>query len=324
MNPTAVFDCFSAYQKTAAMQAAVDIGLFTAIAAGNSTVPKAAAACKASPKGVRVLCDYWTVNGLLTKRGDAYALSPEAAMFLDRKSPAYVGGVLGFINGPITPFFAELTDSVRRGGAAGEGSVKTEYDGWVPFAQEMGAMMFPTAQAIAGLLGPVSGRVLDVAAGHGLFGIVLAQKNPGLRITALDWARVLDVAKGHAAGMGVGDRYSTIAGDAFTVDLQGPYNAILLTNLLHHFNPERCTALLRRLRAALRPGGRLVTLEFVPNEDRVSPPMSAAFPLVMLATTADGDAYTYAELDRMLRDAGFAKSSIHQPQDSPQQIIISA
>jgi 2-polyprenyl-3-methyl-5-hydroxy-6-metoxy-1,4-benzoquinol methylase len=135
---------------------------------------------------------------------------------------------------------------------------------------------------------------------------------------------VLDVAKRHASRMGVGDHYSTIAGDAFTVDLQGPYDVVLLTNLLHHFDKERCTALLRRLRGALKPGGRLVTLEFVPNEDRVSPPMSATFPLVMLATTAAGDAYTFSELERMLKAAGFTSNTLHQLEDSPQQVIVSA
>lgn len=323
MNPAPIFDCFFAYQKTAAMQASVDIGLFSALAAGHATAADVAKACNASPKGVRVLCDYWTVNGLLTKSGDRYALTPEAATFLDRKSPAYVGGVLGFVNGPITPFFDKLTDSVRRGGYNGTGSVEPEFEGWVSFAQDMGAMMFPAAQDIAGLLGPVSGRVLDVAAGHGFFGIVLAQHNPGLKVVALDWPKVVEVAKRHAAKMGVADRYSAITGDAFTVDLQGPYDVVLLTNLLHHFDAEKCTALLRRLRGALRPGGKLVTLEFIPNEDRVTPPMSATFPLVMLATTAAGDAYTFSEFDRMLKAAGFAKNTLHQLEHAPQQVIVS-
>ncbi len=323
MNPAPIFECFTAYQKTAAMQASVDIGLFSAIAAGHSTAPAIAKACEASPKGVRVLCDYWTVQGLMTKSGNSYQLTPEAAMFLNRTSPAYLGGVMGFLNGPITPFFGRLTQAVRRGGCESVGTVEHDYSGWVPFAEEMGAMMFPTAQAIANLVGPLSGRVLDVAAGHGLFGIVLAQHNPGLAITALDWPNVLEVAKQHAAKMGVGQRYTTIPGDVFNVDLHGPYDLILLTNLLHHFSPEQCTALLKRLRSALRPHGRLVTLEFIPNEDRVSPPMSATFPLVMLATTASGDAYTFAEFERMLRDAGFTSNTLHQPQDSPQQIIVS-
>jgi len=305
------------------MQAAVDIGLFTAIGGGARAVGDIAKACHAAPKGVRVLCDFWTVYGLLTKDGDRYALTADAAAFLDRASPAYMGGVLRFLNGPMTPFFEQLTESVRRGGAAGAGSVEPEFEGWVSFAQEMGAMMQPSAQAIADLLGPISGRVLDIAAGHGLFGIVLAQRNPKISITALDWPKVLEVAVRHAQQAGIAERYSTIPGDAFTVDLRGPYDAVLLTNLLHHFTVDQCTALLRRVRAALRPGGRLVTLEFVPNEDRVSPPMSATFSLVMLATTAAGDAYTFAELDRMLRDAGFPSNRLHQAENSPQQIILS-
>lgn len=327
MNPAPIFDCFTAYQKTAAMQASIDVGLFSAIASGASTAQAIAKACDASPKGVRVLCDYWTVQGFLIKAEDgSYRLTPEAATFLDRASPAYMGGAIGFLNGAVAPFFARLTQAVRHGGCETTGSVDPEYDGWVPFAQGMGAMMFPTAQAIAKVLGPMpaGGRVLDVAASHGLFGIVLAQQNPGVRVTALDWPNVLEVAKNNAARLGVADRHTTLPGDAFTADLQGPYDVILLTNLLHHFSVEQCTALLKRLRAALKPGGRLVTLEFVPNEDRVSPPMSATFPLVMLGTTAHGDAYTFAELDRMLRAAGFAHNELHQPEDSPQQVIVSS
>lgn len=326
MNPAPIFECFTAYQKTAAMQASVDIGLFSAIGKGSATAAEIAKACSASAKGVRVLCDYWTVNGLLVKSGDTYALTPETAMFLDKASPAYLGGVMGFLNGPITPFFAKLTESVRRGGVSGSGSVETEYDGWIPFAEQMGAMMFPTAQGIAGLLGksgPISGRVLDVAAGHGLFGIVLAQQNPGAKVTALDWPKVVEVARRNAERMGVGERYATIEGDAFKVELQGSYDVILLTNLLHHFGVEECTTLLKRLRGALRPGGKLVTLEFVPNEDRVSPPMSATFPLVMLATTAAGDAYTFRELEKMLKAAGFGRNQMHQLEDSPQQVVVS-
>ncbi len=323
MNPSSIFECFTAYQKTAAMQAAVDIGLFSAIAAGQSTVPAIAKACAASQKGVRILCDYWTVHELLQKNGNEYRLTPEAAMFLDRASPAYLGGAMGFLNGPSTKFFGRLTQAVRNGGCESAGLVETEYDGWIAFAEAMGALMFPAAQAIAALVSPVSGRVLDVAAGHGLFGIVLAQKNLNVRVVALDWPKVLEVARRNANRMGVSDRHTTIAGDAFTTDLQGPYDLILLTNLLHHFSAEQCIALLKRLRPALRPGGRLVTLEFVPNEDRISPRMSATFALIMLAETASGDAYTFAELEQMLRSAGFANNKMHQPDDSPQQIIVS-
>jgi 2-polyprenyl-3-methyl-5-hydroxy-6-metoxy-1,4-benzoquinol methylase len=96
------------------------------------------------------------------------------------------------------------------------------------------------------------------------------------------------------------------AGSAFEVDFGGPYDAVLLTNFLHHFDQPACVDLLKKVHGALRPGGRAATLEFVPNEDRVSPPMPAAFSMTMLTSTAAGDAYTLSELTAMYHQASEA------------------
>ena len=80
--------------------------------------------------------------------------------------------------------------------------------------------------------------------------------------------------------------------------------------------------LMRRLRQSMSEGGKLVTLEFVPNDDRVTPPNSAAFSLVMLASTPSGDAYTFREFDAMFRNAGFGQSELVQLNASPQQVIV--
>src|SRR4029077_1214970 len=84
-----------------------------------------------------------------------------------------------------------------------------------------------------------------------------------------------------------------------------------------------CEKLMRRVHAALKPGGKAITLEFVPNEDRVTPPTAAAFSLIMLTNTDSGDAYTFSEYDKMFRNAGFAKSTLHPVPDMPQQVIVS-
>ena len=107
-------------------------------------------------------------------------------------------------------------------------------------------------------------------------------------MTGLDWAPVLRVALKNAEKAGVQDRYDMLPGSAFEVDFGGPYDVVLLTNFLHHFDHADQRGLLKKVRAALKPGGRAATLEFVPNEDRVSPPMPAAFAMTMLTTTADG------------------------------------
>ena len=172
--------------------------------------------------------------------------------------------------------------------------------------------------------GDAAWKILDIAAGHGLFGIEIAKRNPRAEVVALDWAAVLDVARENAEHSGVSDRYRTIAGSAFDADMGSGYDLALITNFLHHFDYSHCVMLLKRIHAALKPGGRAVTLDFVPNEDRISPAASAGFALGMLSMTDGGDAYTFRELESMFRDAGFAGSTLHELKRSPERVVISA
>src|SRR5205085_7438808 len=101
-------------------------------------------------------------------------------------------------------------------------------------------MMIPPARALAELL-PLdlshAARVLDIAAGHGMYGIELAQKNPRAQLVALDWAPVLEVARENAKAAALSDRFSTIIGNAFEIHLGENYNVVLVPNFLHHFDP---------------------------------------------------------------------------------------
>jgi 2-polyprenyl-3-methyl-5-hydroxy-6-metoxy-1,4-benzoquinol methylase len=220
-----------------------------------------------------------------------------------------------------------MADVVRNGRTtlAGDGTVEPENPVWVLFAENMAPMMAPLAAPLGALVlegdtGPL--RVLDIAAGHGLFGIEIAKQNPQAHVTGLDWAPVLRVALTNARKAGVHDRYDMLPGSAFEVDFGGPYDAILLTNFLHHFDKPTCVGLLKKVHAALRPGGRAATLEFVPNEDRVTPPMAAAFSMTMLATTAAGDAYTLSELTAMYHEAGFSDVTGHPIPMSPHTVVM--
>jgi ubiquinone/menaquinone biosynthesis C-methylase UbiE len=188
-------------------------------------------------------------------------------------------------------------------------------------APMMAPMTGPLGAAVLdGHSGPM--RVLDIAAGHGLFGIEIAKQNPQARVTGLDWTPVLRVARDNARKAGIHERYDTLPGSAFEVDFGGPYDAVLLTNFLHHFDAATCVGLLKKVRRALRPGGRAVALEFVPNEDRISPPMPAAFSLTMLTTTAAGDAYTLSELTAMYHNAGFRDVTSKPIPMSPHTIVM--
>jgi ubiquinone/menaquinone biosynthesis C-methylase UbiE len=311
-----VFDTLFAYQRSGALKTAIDLEVFTAIDEGVNTAAGIAKRCAASERGTRILCDYLCVHGLLTKSDASYQLSPESAAFLSKRSKAYLGTTAQFLLRPeLKKNFDNLTETVRRGGVAPEGNtVADENPIWVEFARAMMPMMVPAAHAIAGLLAAagVSGpRVLDIAAGHGLFGITIAQRDPRAEIVAVDWKQVLAVAEEHARAANVQERHRTLAGDAFKVDFGTGYDVALVTNFLHHFDHATCTTFLGKVNRALKPDGRVVVLEFVPNADRVSPPMPAGFSLTMLAGTPSGDAYTFAELRRQLEDAGFSHVTAH-------------
>ena len=328
-SPDPFLATMTAYQRSAALKGALDLDLFTAIGAGAITASALADRCAASPRGTRILCDYLTAAGFLQKDGDTYTLSPDSAAFLDRRSPTWAGGATEFLYAPeIREAFADVAQAVRRGGTAlaGAGTVAPRHPVWVRFARAMAPLMRMPARTVVDLVtvdpaGPL--RVLDVAAGHGMFGLAFAVAYPRAEVTALDWPAVLAVARENARAAGVDGRFHTVAGSAFETPLGGPYDLVLLPNFLHHFDPPTCEGLLARVGPALAPGGRVVTVEFVPDEGRVTPPHAAMFALVMLCSTPAGDAYTFAELDGMFRRAGFSRSELRVPGPAGPQVIIS-
>lgn len=328
-SPQLFFQTINAYQRTEALKAAIELEVFTAIGEGKTSVSEIAKRCETSERGMRILCDYLCIIGFLGKDGTNYSLTQDSAVFLDKRSPAYLGGATEFISTEkLTDNFKNFAEVVRKGGSLDEdgGTIAPENPIWVKFARAMAPMIAMPAQLLAKLVDPAADRklkILDIAAGHGFFGIAFATNNKQAEIVAVDWPKVLEVAKENAARAGVGDRYSTIEGSAFDVEYGSGYDLVLLTNFLHHFDPPTCETLLRKVHASLGEGGRAVTLEFVPNEDRISPPDAAAFSVMMLGSTPSGDAYTFSELQRMFANAGFARSEIHELPPTIQQVVIS-
>ena len=328
-SPEHIFNTLSAHQQSAALRTAIELDIFSAIGEGATDAASIAKKTGAAERGIQALCNFLTVLGFLTKQAGHYALTQESGIFLNRRSPAYVGSISGFMTGDhLMKTFSALTEAVKKGGTAvAQGDNQKPNDAvWVAFARSMAPLTGPSAAFIAQLTGMPQGKpckVLDIAAGHGMYGITMARQNPNAQITAVDWPHVLEVAEENARSAGVSDRFTTQVGSAFDADLGTGYDYVLLTNIFHHFDHNTCEKLMKRVHAALKPGGQAITLEFVPNEDRVSPPTPAMFSLVMLATTDAGDAYTLPEYEKMFRNAGFAKTTLHHVPDMPQQVLLS-
>ncbi len=327
-NPSLIFETMQAHHRTAALKAAIDLDLFRAVGEGPADAATLAGRVSASERGTRILCDFLTICGFLIKQNGVYSHTPTSAIFLDPRSPACLASIATFLSNPVLREPTEHLAAIVRDGRTslpGEGTVEPDNPVWVEFAKSMAPMMGPASGALAsaaleGRSGPV--RVLDIAAGHGLFGIAVATQNLQAQIVALDWAAVLQVAAQNAAKANVTDRYHLLPGSAFDVDFGEPYDIVLLTNFLHHFDPPTCVRLLKKIAAALKPGGCVATLEFVPNEDRVSPPMAASFAMTMLLSTTSGDAYTVAQLTDMYRQAGLPNVTAHAVPNSPQTIVM--
>ena len=213
---------------------------------------------------------------------------------------------------------------VRNGGSTGMANVANDNPVWVKFARAMTPWAAPLAQRISEQVASWSvtpKKVLDIAAGHGMYGIMMAQALPNAEITAVDWANVLEVAQENAVKMGIAGQYKTIAGSAFDVDWGQGFDLILLPNFLHHFDEKTCAALMRKVRGSLSAAGRVLASEFVPNADRVSPPDSAAFSYAMLVTTPSGDAYTEVDFTRIARAAGFSGVSVEPMLPTAQTLV---
>jgi len=323
-DPGAIFAELRAFERSAALKGAIELEVFTHIDDGATTPEEIAAKAGAAVRGVRILCDFLTLAGHLTKFGDSYGLTMNSQLFLSKRSPSYLGSIADFLAGDHQKeAMWQVVACVRKGGAVTPEALEPDSPIWAVFARGMAPMIrtFAAAAIPHVVQGDTPARILDIAAGHGLWGITALQLNPSAEVTGQDWPTVLEVAVENARKAGVGDRYRTLPGSAFDVDFGTGWDVILEPNFAHHFDVADNVKIFRKIQGALKPGGRIAIIEFVPNEDRVSPPMAAGFALTMLTATPKGNVYTFSEFERMLLAAGFQDVKMVDLAPMPQRLI---
>lgn len=323
-NP--VYDISLSYQKTAALNAAIKLDIFTNIGNRCLSVEQISDVTGGSLRGVRILCDFLCVIGLLEKNTNLYNLSVDAKRFLDRASPHCLADIIDFLAAPeiVSLIMNDPPSYVITGGVSGLSNLSPENPVWIRFSRAMVPFASVTAKRTAAFISSRSihpRKVLDIAAGHGLFGIEVANVISDASVMAIDWANVLELAKGNADLAGLANRYKTTSGNAFEVDWGDNYDLILLPNILHHFDQDGCVRMLSKAKESLSIDGSVFVIDIMPNPDRVSPPEQAAFAFLMLATTPNGDAYTCAEYETMAGVAGLTLVDSMQLLPTPQTLL---
>ena len=312
------------YAPPLIIEAAIRTGVFDRLDSGAKTVEEVAASTGASVRGLRAIMNALVGFDLLRKEaGDRYALTPESEAFLVSTKHTFVGGFISHTSTQVLPPWLALTERVRTGDTgigANREQVGTEF--FQKFVEDLFPLSYPVTQMLATELqidhatAPV--RVLDLAAGSGVWGIGLAQRSPQVRVTAVDWSGVIDITRKMAARFGAAGRFTFVAGDLESADFGTGHNIATLGHILHSEGETRSRALLKKTFAALAPGGTIAIQEFLVNDTRTGPPVALIFAVNMLVATDEGDTWSFNQIAGWLKEAGFENPrTLDSPGPSP-------
>jgi ubiquinone/menaquinone biosynthesis C-methylase UbiE len=304
------------------LEAAIRNRVFDVLDKQPLTLEELARETKASIRGLRAICNALVGFKFLARDGDRYTLTPESSAFLVSTKPAYHGGLLNHCSRQLISAWLGLADIVKTG--APPRHVENEGEGAAFFAQFVEEIFNMSAGAALALGDSMAdrlsrpARVLDIAAGSGVWGIMLAKNRSSVSITAVDWPEVIPVTKRVAARHGVADRLKCIEGDLLKVDFGSGFDLATLGHILHSEGPVRSAQLLKKVHASLAPGGTIAIAEFVPDDDRQGPLMPLIFAVNMVVNTTHGDTFTMKEISGWLTAAGFANiRTLAAPGPSP-------
>jgi precorrin-6B methylase 2 len=305
--------------------AAIRHGVFDALAAaGPLSAEELAGRTGTQPRGVRAVANALAGLGFLAKDGAGrYVLTPESDAFLVSSRPSFQGGLFKHVGTQLIPKWLAINETLTSGRpprAVNREGPGTEF--FEQFVEDIFPMSYPAATVLGQHLNVAAAtdtfRVLDLAAGSGVWGVAIAKQSPNVRVTAVDWPGVLGVTRRVAGRHEVGEQFVYVPGDLATADFGHGYRLATLGHILHSEGEARSRRLLKRTFDALAPGGTVAVAEFLCNEDRSGPANATIFAVNMLLNTDEGDAFTFGEIAAWLREAGFADvRTLDAPGPSP-------
>jgi len=291
-----------AYRPSIILLAANQLGIFRTLRGQSLSADELAARLGIDLRGTRILLDALASLGIITKHGSMYSNAPVTELHLaDESSEHYLGNWLSH-QYRLLRRWVQLEQVVRSGKPARE-------------RESRDFRCFQLAMRDSGRRGaelltshfdfsPYR-RLLDVGGGPGSYSIQACRQNPELRAVVFDLPEARELAESNIRLAGLEDRITFLSGDYFSDDLGGPYDVVLLSNVIHSLSPEETAQLLARCHQVLQPGGVILIRDFFLDEEGIHPVAAALFSVNMLVNTERGRSYTWDETEDLLRRSGF-------------------
>jgi cyclopropane fatty-acyl-phospholipid synthase-like methyltransferase len=292
------------YREAQVLLTANRLGVFPLLESGPKTIPEIAQSLEVTQRGIRILCDALVALTLLRRIGDRYQNSEAARQCLLPSSPASKRAIL-LHGAKLYERWGKMYRVIKTGQHVTDDQIDPELlHSPADFARAMAdsgrAMVKITVDALD-LQG--ARQMLDVGGGPGLYSIEFARRYPKLHAVILDNKETLEIAGENVTKAGLEDRIRLLPGDAFTQPLGGPYDFVLISNLIHSFSNDQNARLVKRISEAVGPGGRVCIKDFFLERDRTAPQGAALFAVNMLVSTEKGDCYTVQEATSWLNAA---------------------
>jgi ubiquinone/menaquinone biosynthesis C-methylase UbiE len=324
VTPERIMQFAWGYVPPLLLEAAIRHRIFDLLDAGPKTVLQIKKETGASERGLSAVMNALVGLDFLAKDKQGYfSLTPESSTFLVSSKPGFIGGMIRHGSEQLIPKWLKLNKIVMTGEP--DAAVNKEAlggDFFQHFVNDIFPLSYPAAQVLSrhyNSNGAVpAARVLDLAAGSGVWGIAMAQASEKVSVTAVDWPEVIPVTRQTVTRFGLADRFSFVEGDLLQVDFGSGHNLATLGHILHSEGKERSQALLKKTFQALASGGTISIAEFLVNADRTGPLNALFFAVNMLVNTESGDTYSFEEISSWLEDAGFTDArKLDAPGPSP-------
>lgn len=301
------------YWGSQALFVSLKLGLFEVLAEKASTASQVAQQLQLNERALGLLLDAMSALGLLAKAGGSYTLTPLSSHCLVKGGDAYLGNLISH-NENLLPYWLHLDEAVRTGETPAFRMTADQPDNqerrkiFIEAMEDLGRLAAPEIYSTLNLSPTDTGsiNILDVGSGPVTLPRYFLKQNPGLKVTIIDLPQVIEIAKEKIAQDNLTGQIALLPGDLREIDWgSSEFDLVLLSNIIHMYDPDTNQQLARKASQALKEKGRLVIHDYVLRQEGTMPLDGALFSLNMLTGTAGGKSYQEDEITSWLSESGF-------------------